>query len=546
MLRLGDDVARDGRISPVVGRPRGRERRAGSASSPTRSGAQEVIAKATSAIRTAANGSELVDRIEAETGVEVEVISGLEEARLIFAAVRASLVLEPAPALCVDIGGGSVEIMIGDAAGPALGHERAARRRPPHRRAACSPTRRRGPTATALEARIRDGARADRRRGARTRAADGGRDERHDQRPRAPGRGRATTATIPASANGLRIDAEPAPRAAAPHRADADRRTAPAARHRGEARRAAPGRRRRCSSTIFDVFEIDEMVTSDWALREGIVLDAVRVARSRRLVRRPARAAARRGRRASRAGAAPISSTRSTSTRLALEPVRPDAARCTGSATTTARCSSTRRSCTTSASTSRARATTGTPRTSSSTRNSAASRPTRSSSSPRSFATTGAATSRRRSRVRPRSTRSARDGCASSPRCCASPTGSTAAGAASSRTSTSRSAPTSWCCGSTRATTPSSSCGACAAGASCSRRSSSASSRRRSRAARHERAARGRRLTRSRTSHSANALGRRKSARRFRRHPRDVGAIIAASGGNRRSSRRDAAPRGAT
>ncbi len=85
MLRLGDDVARDGRISARHRRPRGRERRAASASSPTRSGAQEVIAKATSAIRTAANGSELVDRIEAETGVEVEVINGLEEARLIFA-----------------------------------------------------------------------------------------------------------------------------------------------------------------------------------------------------------------------------------------------------------------------------------------------------------------------------------------------------------------------------------------------------------------------------------------------------------------------------
>src|SRR4029077_16539194 len=56
-------------------------------------------------------------RIEAETGVEVEVISGLEEARLIFAAVRSSLVLEPSPALCIDIGGGSVEISIGDAAG---------------------------------------------------------------------------------------------------------------------------------------------------------------------------------------------------------------------------------------------------------------------------------------------------------------------------------------------------------------------------------------------------------------------------------------------
>ena len=45
-------------------------------------GATEVLAKATSAMRSASNGSELVDRIEDETDVEVEVISGLEEARL--------------------------------------------------------------------------------------------------------------------------------------------------------------------------------------------------------------------------------------------------------------------------------------------------------------------------------------------------------------------------------------------------------------------------------------------------------------------------------
>ena len=78
-------------------------------------GATEVLAKATSAIRRAANGGELVDRIRAETGVHVEVIGGLEEARLIFGAVRASVVLDPAPALCFDLGGGSLEVMVGDA-----------------------------------------------------------------------------------------------------------------------------------------------------------------------------------------------------------------------------------------------------------------------------------------------------------------------------------------------------------------------------------------------------------------------------------------------
>src|SRR4029079_17377437 len=84
MLRLGDDVARDGRISPpAAGRAVAAVRRLRQLADA--SGAQEVIAKATSAIRTASNGSELVDRIEAGTGVEVEVISGREEARLIFA-----------------------------------------------------------------------------------------------------------------------------------------------------------------------------------------------------------------------------------------------------------------------------------------------------------------------------------------------------------------------------------------------------------------------------------------------------------------------------
>jgi exopolyphosphatase/guanosine-5'-triphosphate,3'-diphosphate pyrophosphatase len=116
MLRLGDDVARHGRIPPAtVERAISAVRRlAGLAEA---LGAREVIAKATSAIRTAANGSEFVDRVEDETGVEIQVISGIEEARLIFGAVRVSVVLEPAPALGIDIGGGSVELMIGDAAG---------------------------------------------------------------------------------------------------------------------------------------------------------------------------------------------------------------------------------------------------------------------------------------------------------------------------------------------------------------------------------------------------------------------------------------------
>ena len=96
-------------------------------------GATELHACATSAMRTATNGDDIVDRIEAETGVAVEVISGRREAELIFGAIRAAVVLEPAPALCFDLGGGSVEIMVGDASGLQWAASEHARCRPPHR-----------------------------------------------------------------------------------------------------------------------------------------------------------------------------------------------------------------------------------------------------------------------------------------------------------------------------------------------------------------------------------------------------------------------------
>ncbi len=96
MLRLGDVVSTYGSIPPTA---------ADQAVATVRrfrlladaAGADEIHARATSAIRRAENGGELVDRIEEETGVVVDVISGLEEARLIFGAVRAAVVLDPRP-----------------------------------------------------------------------------------------------------------------------------------------------------------------------------------------------------------------------------------------------------------------------------------------------------------------------------------------------------------------------------------------------------------------------------------------------------------------
>jgi exopolyphosphatase/guanosine-5'-triphosphate,3'-diphosphate pyrophosphatase len=116
MLRLGDAVGREGRIPDALADravatvDRFRKLAEGA-------GTEEILAYATSAIREAENGGELADRMAAEAGVEVRVISGREEARLIFAAVRASVVIDPGPALCLDLGGGSLELMVGDRAG---------------------------------------------------------------------------------------------------------------------------------------------------------------------------------------------------------------------------------------------------------------------------------------------------------------------------------------------------------------------------------------------------------------------------------------------
>ena len=71
---------------------------------------ERIQAVATSAVREAANGPDFVRRLRRETGLPVRVISGAEEARLIFRAARHALGLEGGPHLLVDVGGGSVEL----------------------------------------------------------------------------------------------------------------------------------------------------------------------------------------------------------------------------------------------------------------------------------------------------------------------------------------------------------------------------------------------------------------------------------------------------
>jgi exopolyphosphatase/guanosine-5'-triphosphate,3'-diphosphate pyrophosphatase len=73
---------------------------------------ERMAVVATSAVREARNGAEFVQRLRRETGLRVRVVSGAEEARLIFRAARHALGLEGGPHLLVDVGGGSVELVL--------------------------------------------------------------------------------------------------------------------------------------------------------------------------------------------------------------------------------------------------------------------------------------------------------------------------------------------------------------------------------------------------------------------------------------------------
>ena len=76
-------------------------------------GLDEFLPFATSAIREAANGEEVLDRVARETGVELQVLPGEDEAHLTFLAVRRWFGWSADNLLVFDIGGGSLELTQG-------------------------------------------------------------------------------------------------------------------------------------------------------------------------------------------------------------------------------------------------------------------------------------------------------------------------------------------------------------------------------------------------------------------------------------------------
>lgn len=78
------------------------------------SGIENVRAFGTSALRNASNGEQVAKLIETETGIQIEIISGLKEAEYIYKGCRAAIAMGKEKSLIMDIGGGSVEFIIGN------------------------------------------------------------------------------------------------------------------------------------------------------------------------------------------------------------------------------------------------------------------------------------------------------------------------------------------------------------------------------------------------------------------------------------------------
>lgn len=80
-------------------------------------GAEQILAVATSAVREAPNGPEFLRRVKQELGLDIDLISGQEEARRIYLGVLSGMEFKNQPHIVIDIGGGSTELILGN------GHE---------------------------------------------------------------------------------------------------------------------------------------------------------------------------------------------------------------------------------------------------------------------------------------------------------------------------------------------------------------------------------------------------------------------------------------
>ena len=120
MVRLGsDDAMERGRLSAKA-MARGVTAIVRFVDAARARGAERIRAVATSAVREAENGEEFRAQVEAQAGIALEVIPAIEEARLIHLGVANGIPIYDRLACIIDIGGGSTEFIVADGERPYL------------------------------------------------------------------------------------------------------------------------------------------------------------------------------------------------------------------------------------------------------------------------------------------------------------------------------------------------------------------------------------------------------------------------------------------
>lgn len=77
-------------------------------------GAEQIVTAATSAVREAPNGKDFLQAVQEQLELEVDLVSGPEEARLIYLGVLSGMSFGEQPHMIIDIGGGSTELILAD------------------------------------------------------------------------------------------------------------------------------------------------------------------------------------------------------------------------------------------------------------------------------------------------------------------------------------------------------------------------------------------------------------------------------------------------
>jgi exopolyphosphatase/guanosine-5'-triphosphate,3'-diphosphate pyrophosphatase len=112
VTRLGEGLAETGQIAPAA-QERTLAAIRGMVDEARGLGAERVLAVGTMGMRSAANSDAFIERVRAACGITIEVISGEEEARLAYLAVRESLGIPGGSVVVFDTGGGSTQVTLG-------------------------------------------------------------------------------------------------------------------------------------------------------------------------------------------------------------------------------------------------------------------------------------------------------------------------------------------------------------------------------------------------------------------------------------------------